>query len=775
MPAQLLGWRCTITASNFNRDKMENMKPLASEKILEGLNPPQREAVETISGPLLILAGAGSGKTKTLTHRIAYLIATGHARPQDVLAVTFTNKAAGEMRERLAKLLGVDNNRSFMPWMGTFHSIAVRILHYYGDSIGIPSNFVIFDESDRLVLVKSILKDLGATDKKYSPRTIVSYISNAKNDCLSPDQYYKSASTPLQQMAAEVYMRYGKRMKENDALDFDDLLLETVRLLKESPDVRQKLQNRFRYILIDEYQDTNRAQYEIVKSLLNKERNICAVGDDWQSIYSWRGADFTNILHFERDFSGAKVVKLEQNYRSTQKILDAAHNVISKNNNKTDKKLWTNNKGGKPVEIIETYNGINEAEQIANRIESEVAVGARSYRDFAILYRTNAQSRVFEQMFLRDSIPYKIIGGLRFYDRAEIKDLTAYLKLLYQPNDTVSFMRIANVPKRSLGAVSLTKFVSWQATTGKNVIDALSSAALCPGLTQRASRALMQLGTDLADIKSKVDSVTPDQIIEMIIKRFGYDRYIDDGGDQGEARKENIGELITVAKEFGDLNSFLEEVALISGADAANNDDAVTLMTLHAAKGLEFPVVYMVGMEDGLFPTARAEINENDMEEERRLCYVGMTRAKEELTLTWADQRVLHGETRFNQPSPFLLDIDETQAVRQRGQGDGVDAEPSYDDYSSSYNRKQLGRNRWNSSTSSGRSSRARTAGNQGETYYEPDYSQLELRLTVGDKIHHMMFGIGTVIAVDGTVAEVKFANGKQTKLNTNFAPIQKL
>ena len=429
------------------------------EGILSGLNPPQREAVETTEGPLLILAGAGSGKTKTLTHRIAYIIAKGLATPPEILAVTFTNKAAGEMRERLANILNTTNDRSFMPWMGTFHSISSRLLRYYGEAIGIPDNFVIYDETDRLSLVKAILKDLGISDKQYNPRTIASYISNAKNDCQSPDEYYRHAGrTPLQQMAAEVYRRYADRMRQNAALDFDDLLLETVRLLEQAPEVRSRLCSRFKYILIDEYQDTNRAQYRIVKLLLNDRRNICVVGDDWQSIYSWRGADFTNILNFERDFAGAKVIKLEQNYRSTEEILNAAHNVISKNKQRTDEVLWTDNRGGEPVEVIEATNEFNEAERVADKIYSAVTVGSRNFRDFAVLYRTNAQSRVIEQMFLQNNLPYRVVGGVRFYDRAEIKDIIAYLKLLYQPRDVITLRRIINVPKRGLGEVSDEQF-----------------------------------------------------------------------------------------------------------------------------------------------------------------------------------------------------------------------------------------------------------------------------------------------------------------------------
>ena len=741
------------------------MDLLNTETIVEGLNPPQRQAVETTEGPLLIQAGAGSGKTKTLTHRIAYIIASGLARPAEILAVTFTNKAAGEMRERLAGLLGVDNSRSFMPWMGTFHSIAVRLLRYYGDAIGVSSNFVIFDESDRLVLVKSILKDLGATDKQYNPRTIVSYISNAKNDCQSPEEYYRQAThSPMQQMAAEVYMRYAKRMHENEALDFDDLLLEAVRLLEEAPEVRDKLRDKFKYILIDEYQDTNRAQYRLVKLLLNEHRNICAVGDDWQSIYSWRGADFTNILNFERDFPGATVIKLEQNYRSTEEILNAAHNVIAKNTQRSDKKLWTDNRGGAPVEIIKARNEFDEAERVANSIQSAVAVGSRNYRDCAVLYRTNAQSRVFEQMFLRDGVPYKIIGGLRFYDRAEIKDLTAYLKLLYQPRDTISFRRIVNVPKRGLGEVSVGKFLTWQEQSGMDVIEALAKVHICPDITPKAKNSLANLGSELADIRKQSEASTPDQVVEAVIKRFGYDTYIDDGTDQGEARKENVGELISMAKEYGDLASFLEEVALISGADVTNHDDAVTLMTLHAAKGLEFPVVYMVGMEDGLFPNARAELDESQMEEERRLCYVGMTRAREELYLSYAIRRTLRGEQRINMPSAFLADAlgEDVSSLDPDGVDEDVDYGTDYDydepNYGARFNQG-YGRARRRSYTFS------------DEPHYEPEQANLE----IGDKVRHQMFGMGRVTSVEGAVVEVYFTDGHTRKLNVAFAPLTKV
>ena len=733
------------------------------DDILEGLNPEQRRAVETTDGPLLIQAGAGSGKTKTLTHRIAYIIAKGLANPAEILAVTFTNKAAGEMRDRLASMLGANNDRSFMPWMGTFHSMAVRILRFYGEHIGIPSNFVIYDESDRLVLIKTILKDLGANEKEFNPRTIVSYISNAKNDCQSPDDYRRLAThSPLQQMAAEVYSRYASRMKNNCALDFDDLLLEAVRLLEESGEVRKKLQQRFKFILIDEYQDTNRAQYRLVKLLLNDHRNICAVGDDWQSIYSWRGADFTNILNFERDFPGATVIKLEQNYRSTQEILNAAHNVIVKNTQRSNKELWTKNEGGCPVEIIKARSEFDEAERVSNKIQSAVAVGSRNYHDFAVLYRTNAQSRVFEQIFLRDGTPYKIIGGLRFYDRAEIKDIIAYLRLLYQPDDAISFRRIVNVPKRGLGDVSVGKFLTWRDAGGQDVLTALATIQDCPNLATRAKASLRQLGVDLEDIRSKIDTYTPDKIIEAVIQRFHYDEFIDDGTDQGESRKENVGELISMAKEYGDLASFLEEVALVSSADATNTDDAVTLMTLHAAKGLEFPVVFMVGMEDGLFPSAQSELEPARMEEERRLCYVGMTRAREELYLTYADRRMVRGDTRFNIPSVFLADAMGDEALCQESSSDGIDEEISYDNFDDYSNNNYGAR----------ANHRSMTRRYSNEPHYEPE----QVNLSLGDKVRHNLFGIGVVTSIDGSIVEVHFKkDGVSRKLNVAFAPLTKI
>jgi DNA helicase-2/ATP-dependent DNA helicase PcrA len=720
-----------------------------TDKILAELNPPQREAVEYRGGSLLILAGAGSGKTKTLTHRIAYLVATGQAKPWEILAVTFTNKAAKEMRARLAGLLGADaDDRGWMPWMGTFHSICVRILRMFGENIQIPKNFVILDESDRLGLIKTAMKQKHLTDKQYNPRTIEGIISTAKNDCLMPDEYAVVAKTPIQNVAAEIWPIYERLRKGGKALDFDDLLLSAVRLLRDVAEVRENLRARFKQILIDEYQDTNRAQYNLVKLLLNSERNICAVGDDWQSIYSWRGADFTNILNFQRDFPGAKVIKLEQNYRSTQAILDAAHNVIVRNQQRSDKKLWTAKKGGMPVQITAAQNETHEAEILVMKIKSEVDLRVRKFSDWAVLYRTNAQSRVIEETFLRYGIPYKIVGGTRFYDRAEVKDLLAYLKLIYQPFDRSSFTRIANVPRRGLGDVSLGKFLNWQSGS---IIDSLLHVENHPDLTLRAKSALGKLGADLRELSLKKDELPPDEFVDVVVKKFGYLDWLDDGSPAAETRIENVKELIGVAKTFGSLDEFLEEVALVSSADQANLDDAVTLMTLHAAKGLEFPAVAMVGMEEGIFPGQRALYEPSDMEEERRLCYVGMTRAKEELVLTYAASRFLYGQRQYNQPSRFLSDIDGDAEWNEPGQPsdqpvlfDSRQRGASYDDLKNS-------------------------AGSSDPTFV-PDRPNLE----VGDRVKHQLFGAGTVIDIDGSLAKVKFRTGTK-QLNLEFAPLSKI
>ena len=554
--------------------------------LLAELNEAQKEAAVTTTGPLLILAGAGSGKTKTLTHRIARIITEEGMYPSQILAVTFTNKAAKEMRERLAHLVGQPNDRSFMPWMGTFHSICVRLLRMDGQAIGVPRNFVIYDEDDRQGMIKQILKSHNLTDKDLKPSAVSSAISNAKNSLQTPEEYEVSAQSPFFKNIAKVYSEYEVRRKAAHALDFDDLLIDAVRLLRDAPAVREKWRAHFRHILIDEYQDTNAAQYEIVKLLVNEDRNICVVGDDWQSIYSWRGADFTNILNFERDFPGATVVKLEQNYRSTGSILEAANEVISKNKQRTDKKLWTDSGSGMPVQVHGANDDAEEARVVAERISTHVAMGARKYSDFAVLYRTNAQSYTLERALLQMRVPYQIIGGVRFYDRKVIKDVVAYLKLLYQPYDRMSFSRVANVPTRGVGATSLLRFLAWQSDSGLDMITAMERMGGETVVTGKAKMALARLGASLQRIREQLETSSPAEIIEQVLEITGYREYIRDGSPQAEDNEENLGSLLSDAQHFASLPDFLEEVALMSSVDTSTNDDTVTLMTLHAAKGL---------------------------------------------------------------------------------------------------------------------------------------------------------------------------------------------
>ncbi len=1081
--------------------------------LLEGLNPEQKRAVETTEGPLLIQAGAGSGKTKTLTNRIAYIIANHKATPFNILAVTFTNKAAKEMRQRVAKLIG-DNpdNRSFMPFMGTFHGICVRLLRQDGQYVGVPSNFVIFDESDRLTAVKHACRAAMIDEKSYPPRALGSLISNAKNELLSPSQYSGIANSPMQKTAATIYPLYEKSLKDAGALDFDDLINRTVHLMSSNQEIRKKWQQQFKYIMIDEYQDTNAAQYKLVKLLTSPANNIAVVGDDWQcllpgtpvalgngnnkniemikkgelvkaasgykktnnftvskqreysyngdvieiktasgkmltctpnhllfsrwgvtdsyfvylmyssekgyrvgmtkgtrndgkkydiglrvranqeraermwvikvcknqeeaiyyesliaykygipmlvfhayknramvlrqeyidsiyeeidtktraeklmleegivfeyphfmpqgttrndikrinlnvvlfgdkritaqspwsasrisvntsnredlqlfkddgysvragragtykteihnldfgkietivekikstgdvnmlvrrysnitnkkfdflpacnllvdmlvpvldgdsiiedrvvevikrqysgkvydldigkvhnyiasgivvhnSIYSWRGADFRNILKFEKDYPKVTVIKLEQNYRSTKSILDAAHKIITKNSNRSDKKLWTDSGEGKPVAILQVANERAEGEMLVRRIKNAVDLGANKYEDFAVLYRTNAQSRSVEEVFIRYGIPYRIVGGQRFYDRKEIKDIMAYLRFLYQPADRVSFDRIVNVPTRGIGTKSVQNFISWQQTEDMSLKTALERVNDCPDLTPRAKKALFELSDMLTAMREIIDSTSLPVLLDSLLKRIDYLAYVNDGTVQGESRAENVQELISVAQSYQDLglDGFLEEVALVSDLDNANfGSNAVTLMTLHAAKGLEFPIVFMTGMEETIFPHSRAMYDQGEMEEERRLCYVGMTRAKEELHMSYASSRMLFGGVQHNPPSRFLSEVDGQFQV------DSV----------------SLGGSAWQTTDSS---ETIDYFSKSPETNNEPEYI---LELNEGDSVQHDVFGVGTVMEKEGDNLAVYFKGKGVKKLNAAFAPLKKL
>jgi DNA helicase-2/ATP-dependent DNA helicase PcrA len=720
------------------------------DTLLVDLNPEQRRAVETTEGPLLIQAGAGSGKTKTLTHRIAYLIATRRATPFNILAVTFTNKAAKEMRERVAVLLGENpDNRSFMPFMGTFHSICVRILRQDGEQIGIPRSFVIFDESDRQAAIKQASKQLMIDEKAFPARAISGLISSAKNEMIGPAEFSGTANTPAQQAAAQVFPVYEKVLKDAGALDFDDLIGRTVRMLEAHPTIRDKWQTQFKYVMIDEYQDTNLAQYRLVKLLTNKDNNIAVVGDDWQSIYSWRGADFRNILKFEQDYKDCAVIKLEQNYRSTKHILDAAHAIITKNQQRSDKELWTNAGNGLPVQMLQVGSERIEGETLIRRIRNAVDGGTRKYRHYAVLYRTNAQSRSIEEAFVHYGIPYRIVGGQRFYDRKEIKDIIAYLRVIFQPEDRVAFERIVNVPSRGVGTKSLENFFAWQTGQGYSLQEALELVGNCGLLTPKARKSLNEVGGILLKMRELVDEVPVAGFIDSLIRRIQYLSYLDDGTPQGEARQENVKELLSVAQEYQDvgLAGFLEEVALVSDLDTANFDgDAVTLMTLHAAKGLEFPVVFMIGMEETIFPHSRALYDQSEMEEERRLCYVGMTRAREELYMTYASARLLYGGMQHNPPSRFLSEID----------GDFVSTGAGSSGYESSWSPSSLF------------ADDSLKVPVSDEPRYVPDLEE-------GDGVRHKIFGVGTVLEVDGDTATIFFKGKGTRKLNISFAPIEKI
>ena len=679
------------------------------EIFTEGLNPAQKEAVETLAGPVLILAGAGSGKTKTLTHRIANLIA--HGIPGDrMLAVTFTNKAAKEMRDRLWRLLqqarsdarltpsfkddvfadnaamlatdgtlgrDIDSDgftnppRNFMPYMGTFHGICVRILRIEYQAAGLDRNFVIYDTDDQISLIKQAMKDLKIDDKTLRPKSVQSTISHCKNTGQTPEEYEEEAYYPNQVKTAKIFARYEKLKRESFALDFDDLLLEVTKLFENNKIIREKWQNRFEHILIDEYQDTNHIQYRLVKALVNQDRNICVVGDDWQSIYSWRGADFTNILNFERDFPGAKTIKLEQNYRSTGNILTASQKIINQNKTRTDKELFTTSGEGEPIEIQSLMDETAEASFVAMKIinllanskaviqNGELVKDFTSYSDFAVLYRTNAQSYAIEKAFISHQIPYKIIGGVRFYDRKEVKDVLAILKLIVNFHDRISLDRICRNVLSGIGPASLEKVHTFLnqsenydvAAQGRQ--NALLDAGLLDALSGKAKSNFARLQNFLRDLDM---TLKPAEIIEKVIYYFSLAELVQDGTPSGDERAENLNTMIGNAAEFESLDDFLAEATLMSSADEQTSTNFVTLMTIHAAKGLEFPAVFIVGLEEGLFPSSRSD-DEDSIEEERRLAYVGMTRARKLLILTYAGSRFSNGQRSYNMPSRFLMEL----------------------------------------------------------------------------------------------------------------------
>ncbi len=729
-----------------------------SEQLLSGLNERQKEAVKLTDGPVLIMAGAGSGKTRVLTHRIAYLMAEKQVAPWNILAITFTNKAAREMKERIEALLGPGAEDI---WIATFHSMCVRILRRDIDRIGINRNFSILDTSDQLSVIKSILKERNLDPKKNDPRTILGSISAAKNELITPEEYKKAAASQWEQVVSDIYTDYQKKLIKNQSLDFDDLIMSTIQLFQRVPEVLEYYQRKFQYIHVDEYQDTNRAQYMLVKMLAARFKNLCVVGDSDQSIYRWRGADIANILSFEKDYQDANVILLEQNYRSTKRILQAANEVIQNNLNRKPKNLWTENAEGNKITYYRADSEQGEAQYVAGKIQELVRSGNRKYSDIAILYRTNAQSRVMEEVLLKSNIEYTIVGGIKFYDRKEIKDILAYLRVVANPDDDISLTRIINVPKRGVGATSVDRIQAYATEHGISMFRAIEEIEEI-GVSARVINALTDFRNMINHFSQMQDYLSVTELAEELIDKTGYsDMLKQEKTLESQSRLENIEEFLSVTQSFEkqsedkSLVAFLTDLALIADIDQLDKEDdqqeqdQVVLMTLHSAKGLEFPVVFLIGMEEGVFPHSRSLMEEAEMEEERRLAYVGITRAEEQLFLTNAQMRTLFGRTNMNPESRFITEIPD----------DLIENE-------SPVKKKQ-------SSSSFAR---------------RPSFARPQLRSTggdsldwsVGDKAKHQKWGIGTVVSVKGSGGDkeldIAFPSPVGIKrLLAKFAPIEKV
>lgn len=755
--------------------------------IYDTLNEQQREAVYHTEGPVLILAGAGSGKTRVLTHRTAYLIEECGVNPYNIMAITFTNKAAGEMRERIDQLVGYGSESI---WVSTFHSTCVRILRRHIDRIGFDTNFTIYDSDDQKTLMKDICKRLNVDTKIYKEKSLLAAISHAKDELISPEEYATRAAASgdyAKKKQAEIYREYQEALRKNNALDFDDLIVKTVELFRVDAQVLDYYQERFRYIMVDEYQDTNTAQFELVSTLARKYKNLCVVGDDDQSIYKFRGANIYNILNFEKHFPEAVTIKLEQNYRSTQNILDAANSVIANNVGRKRKTLWTDNAQGKKIGFRQFETGYEEAEYIAKDIAGCVQSGAYHYGDCAVLYRTNAQSRLFEEKFIVSNIPYKIVGGVNFYARKEVKDLLAYLKTIDNARDDLAVRRIINVPKRGIGATTLNRVADYAAEQNLSFYNALKMADDIPTLGKSAAK-IHPFVNFIQVMRSKLELISVSELLQEIIDETGYVKELEaEGTEEAQARIENIDELISkvVTYEEGEehptLSGFLEEVALVADIDSLEEgSDYVVLMTLHSAKGLEFPKVYLAGMEDGLFPSYMSiayDSSSEDLEEERRLAYVGITRAKEELTITCARQRMIRGETQYNKVSRFvreipseLLDGELRRPMRPAGSSaDGESAFPSFLQNKSAVakTRKPTLRQQ-----PSGQSMQAKVMVTKGIVKADLDYS-------VGDTVSHVKFGRGVVKNIaDGArdyEVTVEFEGYGVKKMFASFAKLKKI
>lgn len=736
-----------------------------------GLNPQQAEAVINTEGPMLIMAGAGSGKTKVLTCRVANLLQKG-VRPYRILAITFTNKAAAEMRERVNNMSGPAAKDV---WLFTFHAFCARFLRMEIDKLpGYGGNFAIYDTADSQNLIKQILKEMNLDDKRFQPSGILSRISNAKNALQDAAAFARQAGDFYEQKVADIYSRYEQKLQLNNALDFDDLLMLSIKLLQENKEVREKYQDRFDYLLVDEYQDTNHAQYLLTKFLAAKHRNICVVGDADQSIYGWRGADIQNILDFEKDYPDAKVIKLEQNYRSTQIILDAANAVIENNTGRKPKNLWTENKSGADIIYFQAVDERDEARFVIEQLQNLQRTENKKLGDMAILYRTNTQSRIFEEMLIKSGISYNMVGGLKFYERKEIKDIIAYLRVIFNPADSLSLLRIINVPKRGIGDASLAKIQAYAAANNVSLFEAVSNAAAIDGLSSRFVSKLDDLAGIIFELMNLVGEAPVEDLIDRVLRDTGYlEELENERTPQAQSRIDNLHELISVAQEFAaseeenNLENFLAHVALVSDIDDTElGEDAITLMTLHSSKGLEFPVVFLVGMEEGLFPHARTLMDETEIEEERRLCYVGITRAKEKLFLSSTKMRTIYGNTVTYPPSRFLQEIP-ARLVKTIKRQERFSALENFKQVSEKYSaRPQKPASTFNPHSFMPQKPAA-AAGGTGT------------RFNTGDRVSHSKWGEGMVVSVkdspDGQEVKVAFAGAGVRSLLTKYAVLKKL
>lgn len=748
---------------------MRGLNLSVENNLLQGLNNKQQEAVKSVAGPLLIMAGAGSGKTRVLTHRVAYIIEQNLANPWNILAITFTNKAAREMRERVDKLMGEGAEDI---WVSTFHALCVRILRRNAERIGYERAFNIASTSEQRTLVKRLLAALNVDSKQYTPRTILGTISNAKNNMVTPEEFASNAKGPYEEVVAKVYRQYQEELHRNQAMDFDDLIMKTIELFKEFPDVLEYYQNKFHYIHVDEYQDTNEAQYELVTLLAARYRNICVVGDADQSIYGWRGANMENILNFEKDYPDATVVKLEQNYRSTKNILKAANAVIDNNINRKDKTLWTENAAGDKVHYYRAGNENDEAYYVIKQVQKLRQDQDYDYSDFAVLYRTNAQSRVIEEALLKAGIPYKLVGAHKFYDRMEIQDVLAYLRLATNPDDSLSFRRVVNVPKRGIGTTSVDKLADFATMNNITMLEAArqAGAANIRGKAQGQLLAFADLIADLHDFQME-HNIT--ELTDEILQRSGYKEMLETEKTlENQSRLENLEEFKSVTAEFEknwmptDEESnmfvdFLSDLALVSDQDDVEEDaPEVTLMTLHAAKGLEFPVVFLIGMEEGIFPLGRATEDDGELEEERRLAYVGITRAEKELYLTNAQSRMLYGRRQINPASRFITEID-TDVLVSEGHKASEIARPA--------GRRDYPFDRYRKKTSFQPNQRIENKGTGAE----------KQAWKIGDQVKHKAWGTGTIIKVtgqgEGMELDIAFPSQGIKRLLASFAPITRV